>query len=181
MIFTGERCYFGLVPVGDGGTYGFAGLDTERFDDPPAGRLERLRQRFGGFGGPVPAYLAALQRDGQIHFGPVEWVELSCWHCGRAVLIGDAAHAAPPHMAEGGAMAIEDALVLAQLLEGSDTIEDSLDRYQARRWPRVQWVQEQSRLTARSAMLPLATRDATFREHGDQILRDRYQPLIPAA
>jgi FAD-dependent urate hydroxylase len=81
-------------------------------------------------------------------------------------------------MAEGGAMAIEDALVLAQLLDGSDTIEDSLDRYQARRWPRVQWVQEQSRLTARSGMLPLATRDATFREHGDQILRDRYQPLI---
>jgi 2-polyprenyl-6-methoxyphenol hydroxylase-like FAD-dependent oxidoreductase len=37
MTFTGERCYFGLVPVGDGGTYGFAGLDGQRSDDPPAG------------------------------------------------------------------------------------------------------------------------------------------------
>jgi 2-polyprenyl-6-methoxyphenol hydroxylase-like FAD-dependent oxidoreductase len=179
MLFTGERSFAGLVPVEDGSTYGFAGLAGDRFDDPPAGRLERLRQRFGGFGGPVPAYLAALQRDDQIHFGPVEWVELSCWHSGRAVLIGDAAHAAPPHMAEGGAMAIEDALVLAQLLDGTDTIEDSLGRYQARRWPRVQWVQQQSRLTARSAMRPLTTRDAALREHGDQILRHRYLPLIP--
>jgi len=105
MILTGERCYFGLVPVDDGGTYGFAGLDGERFDDPPAGRLERLRQRFQGFGGAVPAYLATLQRDDQIHFGPIEWVELSCWHAGRVVLTGDAAHATPPHMGEGGAMA----------------------------------------------------------------------------
>ena len=150
MIFTGERCYFGLVPVGDGGTYGFAGLDGQRSDDPPAGRLERLRQRFEGFGGPVPAYLAALQRDDQIHFGPIEWVELGCWHAGRVVLTGDAAHATPPHMGEGGAMAIEDAVVLAQLLRNADTVEDGLDRYQARRRPRVQWVQQQSRLAAKA-------------------------------
>jgi 2-polyprenyl-6-methoxyphenol hydroxylase-like FAD-dependent oxidoreductase len=179
MLFIGERSVVGLVPVEDGKTYGFATLAGERFDDPAAGRLERLRQRFGDFGGPVPAYLAALGRDDQIHFGPVEWVELGCWHSGRAVLIGDAAHAAPPHLAEGGAMAIEDALVLAQLLDNADTIEDSLDRYQARRWPRVQWVQQQSRLTAKSGLRPLAARDAGLREHGDQILRDRYQPLIP--
>jgi FAD-dependent urate hydroxylase len=94
MLFTGQRSFFGLVPVENGSTYGFAGLAGGRLDDPPAGRLERLRQQFGGFGGPVPDYLAGLQRDDQIHFGPVEWVELSCWHSGRVVLIGDAAHAA---------------------------------------------------------------------------------------
>ena len=180
MIFTGERCYFGLVPVGDGGTYGFAGLDGKRFDDPPACRLERLRQRFGGFGGPVPAYLAALQRDDQVHFGPIEWVELSCWHAGRVVLTGDAAHATPPHMGEGGAMAIEDAVVLAQLLRNAGTVEDGFDRYQARRRPRVQWVQQQSRLAAKAWALPPAIRDAALRERGDQMLRDRYLPLIQA-
>jgi len=178
MIFTGERCYFGLVPVGDGGTYGFAGLDTERFDDPPAGRLERLRQRFGGFGGPVPDYLTALHCDDQIHFGPIEWVELRRWHAGRVVLIGDAAHAAPPHMGEGGAMAIEDAVVLAELLHDADTVADALDRYQARRRPRVDWVQQQSRLAAKAWALPPPVRDAALREHGDQMLRDRYRPLI---
>jgi FAD-dependent urate hydroxylase len=178
MIFTGELCFFGLVPVGDGGTYGFAGLDGDRFDDPPAGRLERFRQRFEGFGGPVPAYLAALQRDDQIHYGPIQWVELPRWHAGRVVLIGDAAHASPPHMGEGGAMAIEDAIVLAELLHGADTVQDGLDRYQARRRPRIEWVQQQSRLAAKAWMLPPAIRDAALRERGNQILRDRYRPLI---
>jgi hypothetical protein len=37
MVFTGERRYFGLVPVGDGHTYGFAGLDGAPFHDPPRG------------------------------------------------------------------------------------------------------------------------------------------------
>ena len=130
MVFTGERRYFGLVPVGDGRTYGFAGLDGEPFHDPPAGRLDRLRQHFHGFGPPVTGYLAALTCDEQIHFGPIEWVDLDRWHAGRVVLIGDAAHASPPHMGEGGAMAIEDAIVLAELLRAADT-----DRGRARPLP----------------------------------------------
>ena len=121
MVFTGERRYFGLVPVGGGHTYGFAGLDGEPFHDPPAGRLDRLRQHFHGFGPPVTGYLAALTRDEQIHFGPIESIDLEHWHAGRVVLIGDAAHASPPHMGEGGAMAIEDAIVLAELLRAADT------------------------------------------------------------
>ena len=105
MVFTGERRYFGLVPVGGGHTYGFAGLDSEPFHDPPAGRLDRLRQHFHGFGPLVTGYLAALTCDEQIHFGPIESIDLDCWHAGRVLLIGDAAHASPPHMGEGGAMA----------------------------------------------------------------------------
>ena len=41
---------------------------------------------------------------------------LSRWHDGRAVILGDAAHAMLPFMAQGAAMAIEDSYVLAQLL-----------------------------------------------------------------
>ncbi|PYO58099.1 MAG: hypothetical protein DMD83_05850 [Candidatus Rokuibacteriota bacterium] len=49
--------------------------------------------------------------DEQLHFGAIEWVDVDEWHRGRVVLIGDAAHAGPPHMGEGGCMAMEDALV----------------------------------------------------------------------
>jgi hypothetical protein len=106
--------------MGEGYTYGFGAVDGDRFEDPLVGRLERFRRRFVGFGGPVPAYLAALQSDEQIHVGPIEWVELDEWYCGRVVLIGDAAHAGPPHMGEGGCMAMEDALVLADCLCQAD-------------------------------------------------------------
>lgn len=42
---------------------------------------------------------------------------LPCWHKGRIALIGDAAHAMLPFAAQGGAMAIEDAVTLANALE----------------------------------------------------------------
>jgi len=58
MVLLGDGCYFGLVPMGEGSTYGFGGIDAERFEDPVPGRLERFRGRFAGFGPPVPAYLA---------------------------------------------------------------------------------------------------------------------------
>jgi FAD-dependent urate hydroxylase len=180
MLLMGEGCFFGLVPVGDGGTYGFAGAGGERFDDPPAGRLGRFRERFAGFGGPVPAYLAALEHDEQLHSGPIESLELDNWRDGRVVLIGDAAHATPPSMGEGGAMAMEDAVVLAELLASAGTVEDALGAYETRRRPRADWVQQQSRIAARAWVLPPAQRDAALRERGDQMLRDRYRPLIAA-
>jgi 2-polyprenyl-6-methoxyphenol hydroxylase-like FAD-dependent oxidoreductase len=178
MILMGEGCFFGLVPVGGGRTYGFAGVDSDRFEDPVPGRLERFRRRFEGFGGPVPAYLDALERDCQLHFSPVEWMELDSWHSGRVVLIGDAAHAAPPHMGEGGAMAMEDAVVLAGALRSEETVESALELYERRRRPRADWVQEQSRIAARAWILPPAVRNAALRERGDRMLRERYEPLI---
>ncbi len=176
-LLLGEGRFFGLVPVGGGGTYGFAGMVGERFEDPPADRLARLRERFTTFGGPVPAYLGSLTGDDPLHGGAVEWVQADRWHHGRVVLVGDAAHAAPPHMGEGGAMALEDALVLADELGRAATVDEALDRYEARRRPRVEWVQAQSLAAARAWALPPAVRDSALRERGDRTLRERYEPL----
>ena len=38
------------------------------------------------------------------------------WHRGRVLVIGDAAHTTTPHLATGAGIAIEDAVVLAELL-----------------------------------------------------------------
>lgn len=178
-FLLGEGCIFGLIPIGDGYTYGFGGVHETHFEDPVQGRLERIRQRFSSFGGPVRAYLDALQTDEQLHFTPIEWVEITEWYKGRVVLVGDAAHAGPPHMAEGGCMALEDSLVLAEVLRTEDTVEHALEAYARRRMPRARWVQEQSRTAEKAWFLPPALRNATLRERGDQIFRDRYQPLIP--
>jgi 2-polyprenyl-6-methoxyphenol hydroxylase-like FAD-dependent oxidoreductase len=180
MLLLGEGCFFGQVPMGDVHTYGFGGVGGPRFDDPPQGRLERVRQHFAGFGGPVPQYLASLSCDEQLHFGPVELVKLDRWHSGRVVLIGDAAHAGPPTMAEGGCMAMEDAYVLAEVLRCADTVESALDSYEARRRPRATWVQQQSRGVVENVLLPPAIRNVAFRERGDQGMHDRFAPLVPA-
>jgi 2-polyprenyl-6-methoxyphenol hydroxylase-like FAD-dependent oxidoreductase len=179
MVLMGDGRFFGLVPMGEGSTYGFGAIDGSRFEDPLVGRLERFRSRFVGFAEPVPTYLAALQRDQQLHVGPIEWVELDVWYRGRVVLIGDAAHAGPPHMGEGGCMAMEDSLVLADCLCKADSVECALEAYIRRRRPRADWVQEQSRAAAQAFVLPPAMRNAALRERGDQMFRDRYRPLIP--
>jgi 2-polyprenyl-6-methoxyphenol hydroxylase-like FAD-dependent oxidoreductase len=186
QFVLGEGCFFGLVPMGDGYTYGFGytyglGNVTEpRFHDPLEGRLERLRKRFAAFGGPVPEYLASLSCDEQLHCGSIEWVELDRWHSSRVVLIGDAAHASMPLMGEGGCMAMEDALVLAEVLREAETVENALDTYVARRRPRAAWVQQESRAVAQSFLLPPAVRNAALRERGDQMIQDRFGPLRSA-
>jgi 2-polyprenyl-6-methoxyphenol hydroxylase-like FAD-dependent oxidoreductase len=95
------------------------------------------------------------------------------------LLIGDAAHASSPMMGQGGCMAVEDAAVLAELLETSTTVDAALDAFSPRRRPRVDWVQTQSNALARNALAgPAAARDAVIREHGAQAFRDRYAPLL---
>jgi len=178
-MLMGDGCFVGLVPVGDGQTYGFAGMRSDRLDDPVPGRLTRLRHRFGHFGGPVPEFLAAVRCDEDVHSGPVEWLELDRWHTGRVVLVGDAAHAAPPHMGEGGSMALEDAVVLAESL-AAGPVDAALEEFEKRRRPRVEWVQQQSRIAARAWVLPPAERNQVLRERGDQMLRDRYRFLAAA-
>src|ERR671928_103833 len=52
QFWLGNRCFFGLCPVASG-TYGFANVSEPRRFDAVQGRLQRLRERFAGFGGLV--------------------------------------------------------------------------------------------------------------------------------
>jgi 2-polyprenyl-6-methoxyphenol hydroxylase-like FAD-dependent oxidoreductase len=56
----------------------------------------------------------------------------------------------PGMMGQGGCMAIEDALVLVESLSTSDSVGGALDAYVTRRRPRVDWVQQQSRIVGQS-------------------------------
>ena len=69
------------------------------------------------------------------------------WSVGRVTLLGDAAHAMLPYMAQGAVQAIEDAAVLAHCLEqdGKRGLRDALDRYEKMRKPRTTRCQEGSR------------------------------------
>ncbi len=69
------------------------------------------------------------------------------WTGGTGVaLIGDAAHALTPFAAQGAAMAIEDSLLLANLVAAApDDLTDALKRYEAMRRPRIQRVEARGR------------------------------------
>jgi salicylate hydroxylase len=70
---------------------------------------------------------------------------LANWACGRVALIGDAAHAMLPFLAQGAAQAIEDAGALAAALHQGKDIEANLRAYEAARHARATRVQNASR------------------------------------
>jgi 2-polyprenyl-6-methoxyphenol hydroxylase-like FAD-dependent oxidoreductase len=53
MVLMGDGRFFGVVPMGEGYTYGFGAVGGGRFEDPLVGRLERFRRRFANFGAPT--------------------------------------------------------------------------------------------------------------------------------
>jgi len=103
---------------------------------------------------PVDRILERLDAAPNIYFSPIEEVSLRPWVRGRAVVIGDAAHATTPNMAEGVAMALEDALLLAELLSTRQPLDESLTMFEARRAPRVDWVRRQMHRRDRTRNLP---------------------------
>jgi 2-polyprenyl-6-methoxyphenol hydroxylase-like FAD-dependent oxidoreductase len=69
------------------------------------------------------------------------------WSRNRVTLVGDAAHAALPYLAQGAAMALEDAVTLSRCAQRSDTIAGAFSTYEALRKPRTQRIcAESSRL-----------------------------------
>lgn len=66
------------------------------------------------------------------------------WVKGAAALLGDAAHPLTPFFAQGGALAIEDAAVVAKMLARGGAVHDGLADYERARRSRVQKVYEAS-------------------------------------
>jgi salicylate hydroxylase len=78
--------------------------------------------------------------EGKWGFWPLSTVDQEVWYSGSIGLIGDAAHAMMPFQAQGAAMAIEDAAILAPLLMTEPNAQMAFVRYYALRLDRVQRV-----------------------------------------
>lgn len=78
------------------------------------------------------------------------------WSRGRAVILGDAAHAMVPHHGQGANTTIEDAITLAEMLSHGSIggIEQLLRRFQGLRRARTRKIQRSSRVTNDLLHLP---------------------------
>jgi len=78
---------------------------------------------------------------------------LETWGSDRVVLLGDAAHPAPPSAGQGAGMALEDAVMLAACLQraGAGNERAALDEYAFRRKPRTTRMLESSRVNLRNS------------------------------
>jgi 2-polyprenyl-6-methoxyphenol hydroxylase-like FAD-dependent oxidoreductase len=148
MMFDEQR-FVALIPLGSGQTYVAAQrFGVAPFELAPADVVPAVREHFADFASPMVEALEQLD-DATVHFGPAEEIERDQWRAGRVLLVGDAAHACSPTLAQGASMAFEDAVVLGEVL-GSCTdgtaLLGALDGFVARREPRARWVRERTRL-----------------------------------
>jgi len=72
------------------------------------------------------------------------------WHDRRVALLGDACHPMLPTLAQGAAMAIEDAAALARRIDATDDLPAALVAYQLARLPRTSRVQATARTNVRA-------------------------------
>ncbi len=132
----GEGRYIGMFPTKDGalGVLFLAAVDAQ---ERAISEHARLGELFGDFEWLVPDILQSLPTE--IFCEDIDQVWLDTWYRGHVALLGDAAHAVSPTAAMGGAMALEDAHVLAEELRRVDAahVEQALAAYLARRKPRV--------------------------------------------
>jgi FAD-dependent urate hydroxylase len=181
-VLLARRSSFLTIPIGEGRLYCYADVLTGPGDPAPAGdpRL-LLRERFDRFPGPVPELLERLPDPGRIHVAPIEQVAEERWGRGAVVLVGDAAHGMSPNMAQGAALAFEDALVLAAVLREAGSVAEALGAFAARRHPRAGWVRAQTHRRDRTRRLPPLVRDPLLRALGVRIYRSNYRPLLDPA
>ena len=116
--------------------------------------------------------------DSELWFSPFEEVSPPAWSKGRVVLIGDAAHATAPNMAEGASLAIEDALVLCECLTSGGDVPSALATFIERRTARVAHVQHMTRRRDRLRYLHPALRRAVLSMAGPATFRAHYRPLL---
>ncbi|HEX6988767.1 MAG TPA: FAD-dependent monooxygenase, partial [Bacillota bacterium] len=132
---------FGYSAIGEDQVYWFAPVTAP---PAPAGKHPvdpaELLRRYRSFPDPIPALLENSDPNAVIRTDLYDLTPLDRWARGRVVLLGDAAHAMTPNLAQGGAQAIEDAYVLAQCLASHGDLDEALRAYQHKRVPRVRRV-----------------------------------------
>ncbi|MGP3634191.1 FAD-dependent oxidoreductase [Streptomyces sp. 24-1644] len=147
LTYGGRAYIAGYCPTSDTTLYAYvveanrdrAAIAPQSFAD----EMRALTSEYGGFWREITAHITDPEKVNYTWFDKM-LVEGS-WHRGRVVLAGDAAHCCPPTIAQGAAMSLEDAVVLAELLTGSGTWDDALlQAYYERRVPRVRAVVEAS-------------------------------------
>jgi 6-hydroxynicotinate 3-monooxygenase len=103
------------------------------------GDIAAVREAFAGFHEDVRDVLRACP---EVHrWAILDRPPLDRWHGDGMVLIGDAAHPMTPYMAQGAAMAMEDAVILARSLAETGNLNAGLARFQTARQARAAEVQ----------------------------------------
>jgi 2-polyprenyl-6-methoxyphenol hydroxylase-like FAD-dependent oxidoreductase len=161
-----------VIPLARDRLYGWLSPTSD------AQSFSQAADRFAGFPATVAEVLATAAAEAVPPFGsPLEEVRPAAWTTGRGILIGDAAHATAPVWAQGAALAVEDALAVADVLADPKRWPCAGEEFAQRRRPRVEHVQAMTDRFSRVARLPPSLRNLVTPLVGPRTYRATYGPL----
>lgn len=149
-VWMGRGRHAVTYRLGHGELVNFVGVvETDKWSEESWTEKGELKEALKDFAGWHPLVLSLLEvapPDQLYRWALFDRAPLSCWTDGCAALLGDAAHPMLPFMAQGAAMAVEDAWVIArELSKEGRSVEASLKAYQDFRLLRTQKAQFVSR------------------------------------
>ena len=122
--------------------------EEERPDEEESWTARRpwaeLDAEYRGWHPKVRAVIDAVDREQCFRWALNARTVAERWSSAGCTLLGDAVHATLPYMAQGAAMAIEDAAVLARALDLPGPLHERLRRYERHRAPRTARVVRES-------------------------------------
>jgi 2-polyprenyl-6-methoxyphenol hydroxylase-like FAD-dependent oxidoreductase len=151
-MFFGKKTKLGLIPMTAETMYMFV-VSSEGEDNPfipEAELVPLLKQYVSEFPAPmVQDIVEQITDPKRIIYSPLKTLMMPTpWYKNRVVMIGDAVHATIPQLGSGAALAIEDAVVLAEEVQKGGEIEEILEKYMTRRYERCKLVVDVSNTLA---------------------------------
>lgn len=168
IMIMGRGVRFGIMPISADQLYTFGSCLEPKSARFEASELPDLMgARFRDIAGPARPLLDELH-EVELSYTAVEEVVMDLpWHKGCVGLIGDACHGATPFMGQGGAMALQDGVVLAQCLASDLPVPDALALFGQIRFETCRFVQDVSSAVgqagAADGTITMSTRAARMR------------------
>jgi 2-polyprenyl-6-methoxyphenol hydroxylase-like FAD-dependent oxidoreductase len=154
----GTQGRVGVVPLKDNMIYWFACINAA-YDDPHMKQMKitDLYKRFAHYHAPIPQVLAATANERLLWNDIMDIAPIEHFAFGRALLVGDAAHATTPNMGQGACQAIEDAAVLLDEMEKHPhaALERIFIQFEQRRIPRTTMIVNRSLSAGKIAQIEL--------------------------
>ncbi|WP_299441634.1 FAD-dependent monooxygenase [uncultured Aquimarina sp.] len=172
-LFMNSTGQFLIIPMNAEEAYCYVNRKTKGFKTFDK---EEYMKPFKKFASPLPEILRNWDPETSHWDDLEELAPLSIMGKDRIVLIGDAAHGMPPFMAQGGALALEDAIILSKLLENEDwnTIATKFSKH---RIHRVEWTRARNQNREKLSKLPFWIAKLGLKKVGEKNWIEDYRPL----
>jgi 2-polyprenyl-6-methoxyphenol hydroxylase-like FAD-dependent oxidoreductase len=99
----------------------------------------------------------------QARWDRFQTIRLRRWSAGRVAVLGDAAHAMPPYLAQGAGHAMMNALGLAVAVEAAPTLQAALEQWERRERPLTEHTQRWTRIYGATMFLPQALKRVSIK------------------